>query len=168
MAIKTKCDLKRTLIIGNSGSGKTYFVKKLEKLLDTQVIHFDEYFWEPGGFNKKRPTDIVLQEIKTLSENEKWIMEGVFGNLAELVIPNATALIFLDKTWDECEAALLKRGPVTENTFKELFVWAKEYWNRDNSCSHSRHLLFFSHFKGKKIQLLNRLESEQFLANLSS
>ena len=46
--------MKRILIIGNSGSGRTCFSKKLSEALDSKVIHFDEHFGEPGGFNKKR------------------------------------------------------------------------------------------------------------------
>lgn len=173
---KAKNVFQRILIIGNSGSGKTYLAKSLSTNLNLNLIHFDEYFWEPGGFNKKRPIDVVLKEIEALSKNENWVMEGVFGNLAEIAIPNATTLIFLDKKWDECESALLERGPgaknnderIAEDNFKELVLWAKEYWKRENSCSHTKHLKLYSEFKGNKFCIYNRTETDKYLNDLKN
>jgi adenylate kinase family enzyme len=167
---------QRIVIIGNSGSGKSYFAKQLAELMKTRVIHFDEHFWEPGGFNKKRPSDMVHEEIKLLSQEEKWIMEGVFGDLASTALGNATALIFLDKSWEECEAALMNRGSESskqldsieaEKNFQELLVWAKAYWDRENSRSQKGHQKLYSDFKGTKVVFRSRADSQKFLgANL--
>lgn len=163
---------QKIVIIGNSGSGKSYLARQLAELLDAKMIHLDEHFWEPGGFNKKRPADIVHKEIEMLSQEDKWIMEGVFGDLASTALQNATTLIFLDKSWEECEAGLLRRGPesskqldpiAAENSFKELLGWAKAYWERENSRSRKGHEKLFLEFRGEKISLINRKDSDNFL-----
>lgn len=44
--------MKRTVIIGNSGSGKTFLARALAAGSGIPVIHLDEIFWQPGGFNR--------------------------------------------------------------------------------------------------------------------
>jgi adenylate kinase family enzyme len=167
---------QRTVIVGNSGSGKSFLAKQLAEILKFQVIHFDEYFWEPGGFNKKRPIEIVRQEISAFSKHDNWIMEGVFGDLAAIALENSTAFIFLDKSWEECESALLSRGfnnsgtedsLNAEKNFNELIAWASLYWNRNNSCSQKRHLQIFSDFQGSKFTFKNRSDSQIFLSKFN-
>ena len=51
----------KTIIIGNSGSGKTWLAKRLSTIFTAPVVHLDDIFWEPGGFDKKRsPKEIEL------------------------------------------------------------------------------------------------------------
>jgi len=167
--------LKRVVIIGNSGSGKSHLARQLFSKLGTDVIHLDQHFWEPGGFNKKRPTEVVQAEIRRLSQNENWIMEGVFGDLAAIALENATALIFLNKTWDECKAALLDRGsesskqldPVSaEESFQELMTWAEGYTQRENSRSLKGHVRLFADFNGTTFEFRNRADVARFLLTL--
>ena len=40
--------MKRILIIGNGGSGKSTFAKKLHKKLNLELIHLDNLFWKPN------------------------------------------------------------------------------------------------------------------------
>jgi len=169
--------MKRVLIIGNSGSGKTWLSKKLSEGLNYKIIHFDEHFWEPGGFNKKRERSIVLKEIEKLSQEESWIMEGVFGDLAEVALANATSLIFLDKQWTECEQALLNRGSkssfqldkeTAEKNFNELLVWAKAYYKRESKTSLLWHKQLFDSFLGDKAILKNRQEMTELLNNITN
>ena len=44
----------RTVIFGNSGSGKSWLARRLGEKRSTPVVHLDEIFWLPGGFNAKR------------------------------------------------------------------------------------------------------------------
>ena len=53
----------RTVIIGNSGSGKTYLANALSNCATIPVIHLDQIFWEPGGFDIRRSPEEVAQLI---------------------------------------------------------------------------------------------------------
>ncbi len=172
----SKESLRRTLIIGNSGSGKTYLATKLAEQLQSEVIHFDQLFWEPGSFEKKRPKEVVLEENKTLSMSKSWIMEGVFGSLAAAALSNTTTLIYLSHTWDDCKIALLDRGcqpekqsnlETAEKNFAELLTWAADYEFRENSGSRKGHLNLFEPFSGFKLQLHNRSEANDLISSLS-
>ena len=57
----------KTIIIGNGGSGKTWLARRLVAGGDTPIIHLDDLFWEPGGFDKKRGAD----EVDRLIEESK-------------------------------------------------------------------------------------------------
>ena len=88
--------MRRIVIIGNSGSGKSTLAGELGRRLDCAMVSLDDLFWEPGGFDRKRPKETVLKEVRQLAQGGSWIVEGVFGELAEECLPRATALIWLD------------------------------------------------------------------------
>jgi adenylate kinase family enzyme len=174
--VKTfKETFRRIVIIGNSGSGKSHLARQLSSSLNFPIIHFDQHFWEPGGFNKKRPPDVVHAEIRQLSLGDTWIMEGVFGDLAATALENATTLIFLNKQWNECRSALLDRGsesakqldPVAaEKSFQELLSWAEAYTQRENSRSLKGHSKLYTEFKNAKIELRDREGVANFIFTL--
>lgn len=43
----------KIVIIGNSGSGKTWLAKNLASLITVPLIHLDDIFWDSNGFEKK-------------------------------------------------------------------------------------------------------------------
>ena len=77
-------DLKKLIIIGNSGSGKTFLAQRIASVLNLPIIHLDRLFWETENCSQKRPKDIVHQDIMDITEKPKWILEGVFGDLANI------------------------------------------------------------------------------------
>jgi adenylate kinase family enzyme len=164
--------LARTVIIGNSGSGKSHLAESLSTIYSAPIVHLDQLFWMPGGFNEKRPKDEIKNEIERKRKDSLWIVEGVFGELAELFLPWARSLIFLDLAWPVCRAGLLARGSESsgqrdavsaEENFKKLLLWAEQYWIRTNLCSHSGHQRLFSNFTGLKFKLTSRAEVDTFL-----
>ena len=166
--------MERIIIIGNSGSGKSYLAVQLSTRDALPVTHLDKLFWEPSGFNIKRPKDVVMEDINRIKQNSQWIVEGVFGELAECFLENTEGLIWLDMNWDYCRRNLLGRGsesskqldPETaEINFQKLLVWASEYWLRDDLRSHSGHNKLFNAFPARKWVLRSRIEVDAFINN---
>ena len=58
--------MPRIIIIGNSGSCKTYLAEQLGTRLPVNTNHLDTLYWEPGGFSKKRQKEVLTSEIKAL------------------------------------------------------------------------------------------------------
>ena len=165
----------RIVIIGNSGSGKSYLAQRLSDYYGYPVIHLDALFWEPGGFNVKRPKEIVYAEIVTLVHGENWIVEGVFGELAQAFFANAEQLIWLDLDQETCMHSLLQRGSESskqlyqqsaEENFQKLLTWASAYWQREDLRSHRGHANLFTQFNGKKDSFQTRLAVNDFLDSL--
>jgi hypothetical protein len=97
------------------------------------------------------------------------VIEGVYGWLAEVALPRATALIRLDMPWAICRDSLLARGQRrggTEADFAELMAWAEAYWTRQTPSSFAGHLRLFESFLGAKRRLRDRQEIQVFLAEL--
>ena len=126
----------------------------------------------PGGFNEKRSKDEVSHEVEQKQMDDSWIVEGVFGELAELFLLRAQTLIYLDMDWAACESGLKSRGSESsrqldstkaEENFRKLFLWAEQYWTRTNLCSHAGHLRLFSDFTGAKLKFTSRTEIDEFL-----
>jgi adenylate kinase family enzyme len=163
----------RVVIIGNSGSGKSHLARHLTQAGQTEVIHLDRIFWVPGGFNDKRPSEVVERQIKEKKAARAWIVEGVFGELALRFFDRADLLIWLDMPWETCRESLLARGsesakqldPATaEARFQQLLIWAADYWKRTDLRSHSGHARLFSEFAGDKIRFDQRLAVDRYLS----
>ncbi len=52
--------MKRILIIGNSGSGKSWLAARLAEQLTIREVNLDTIIWQPGGFNKKNGPSMRL------------------------------------------------------------------------------------------------------------
>jgi adenylate kinase family enzyme len=135
-------DRTRTLIFGNSGSGKTWLARKLAEAWKRTAIHMDDLRWEPGNYGMSRDNQTVVNEIIQTADTDQWLMEGVYGWLAKPVLPRATTLIWLDLPEEECVANVKARGiqgSGSPQAFEELLKWISEYRVRDNSSCHKAH-----------------------------
>jgi adenylate kinase family enzyme len=122
---------ERILIIGNSGTGKSTLASALAGLVHAPVIDLDLLHWEEDGYGRKRDEDSARQMTLEVSSQPRWIIEGVFGWLAEVTLPKATTLIWLDFPWSLCRAGLLARGKrrgATSQDATDLMRWAEAYW----------------------------------------
>ena len=160
---------QRTVIIGNSGAGKSALAESLAASIHVPVIDLDLLNWEGNGYGRKRDEDAARRMTLEVSTQPLWIIEGVYGWLAESALPRATALIWLDFQWSLCRAGLLARSPrrgATDQDGVELLKWAETYWNRQTSSSFAGHSRMFSNFSGTKFRLENREQATLLLADL--
>ncbi len=87
--------MKKIIIIGNSGSGKTWLGEKIATSLGIPHISLDNIFWEPGGYNRKRNDVEIGTDLNRIQTSETWLVEGVFGHLVDPLVPFADALIYV-------------------------------------------------------------------------
>jgi adenylate kinase family enzyme len=162
----------RTVVIGNSGSGKSWLARRLGERTSTQTIHLDDIFWLPGGFNEKRSPSEVQNLVDSKKVAMDWIVEGVFGDLASQFLSSAQNLIWLDFPWNVCKQRLEARGSESkaymgrvqsEQGSRELIQWAEGYYFRSGSCSRPTHLGIFESFTGKRILLSTEEQVQEFL-----
>ena len=167
--VTTAFDLRRTLIIGNAGSGKTWLAGQLATMSAFTTIHLDDMRWEPGQYGKARDNQLVVDQVVRAAQADMWLMEGVYGWLAKAVIGRATQLIWLDVPEDECLANVRARGIQgggSQADFEALLQWVGEYRLRDNSSCFAAHLKLFEGFAGAKARLNGRAEMAAFVEGL--
>lgn len=156
----------RTVIIGNGGSGKSWLAERLALALSAPAIDLDEVHWLPGGFNTRREPAVAIDMVRTRAADDAWIIEGVYGWLANEALPRATSLIWLDMPIEECIANVKARGQKSGGdtaSFAALIEWVADYQVRTNANSRAAHERAFDTFAGHKIKITGRAEMADLL-----
>ena len=101
--------MKKIIVIGCPGSGKSYFSKKLKEILNYPIYHLD-LIW-----NKPDKTTISRDEFDKILNNifkeEKWIMDGNYQRTLEMRIKACDTIILLDYDLDvSLEGAISRVG----------------------------------------------------------
>ncbi|MGH8376260.1 MAG: adenylate kinase, partial [Pseudomonas sp.] len=72
-------DLTRTLIIGNSGSGKSWMAQRLTEQLRVPWTDLDRIHWLSDEHSIPRPRAEALAMARIAAEQERWGIEGGYG-----------------------------------------------------------------------------------------
>lgn len=162
--------MKKIVIIGCPGSGKSYFSKQLKEKLNIPLYHLD-LIWnkEDKTTLTREEFDIELQKIFNI---DNWIMDGNYQRTLDLRISNATTVILLDYPLDVClNGALSRVGikrddmPWKEETLDENFKKNIIKFSENNLPEIYKIL---DKYKDKKeiIVFKTRQESQEYLNNL--
>ncbi len=163
---------ERILIIGNSGSGKTWLGNALSQSKKIPLFHMDAIRWGKGGYEIRRSASDIAKDLDALKKKDQWILEGVFGKMAEACLPFSTLLIWLDLPWEDCKQNLISRGPQfeefldpceKEKALAKLIEWASEHESRTDANSWSFFNDLYKDFKHKKICLRSREDLMVFI-----
>ena len=99
--------MKRILVIGCSGAGKTTLSQELGRHLELPVHHLDRLWWRPGWAHVSREDfDAGLAEILN---TDRWIIDGDYSRTLPERLKYADAVILLDYSRTLCLFRALKR-----------------------------------------------------------
>ena len=104
--------------------------------------------------------------VRAKADEETWVIEGVFGWLANEALPRATALIWLDVPIEECIANVKARGQKSGGdaaSFAALIEWVADYQVRTNANSRTAHERAFGAFAGHRVKVTSRTEMADLL-----
>jgi hypothetical protein len=167
--IETYCG--RTVIIGNSGAGKSTLAAYMAAVSGARHVALDDIYWINQAGLQKRVEPVAKQMTAEVAATPQWVIEGVFGWLAEVALPRATALIWLDLPWADCKRGLEARGPAyspSPQEYEALVQWAAQYGTRQTASSEAGHRKIFDAFSGVKVALRSRADVEAFTARLTA
>lgn len=99
--------MRRVVVVGSGGSGKSTFSTELGRITGLPVIHLDREYWRPGW--EETPKDEWNARVAELLAGESWIMDGNFGGTREMRMRAADTIIFLDLPRRVCLYRILKR-----------------------------------------------------------
>ena len=99
--------MRRILIIGNAGSGKSTFAVALAQKLGLPLIHLDQLYWQGNWEHVSREEfDAVLQaELK----KTQWIIDGNFNRTLPHRLANCDTVFFFDMPAALCLWGITKR-----------------------------------------------------------
>jgi adenylate kinase family enzyme len=87
-------DLRRVAVVGTSCAGKTTFAAALAAGLQVPHVELDALHWRPGWV-PARP-EAFRQAVAEAIAPDRWVSDGNYGVVRDLVWGRATAVIWLD------------------------------------------------------------------------
>lgn len=163
-------ELQRVLIMGNSGSGKSWLAARISELKNLPATDLDTLYWEHEGYGRAREKSDVMNDVLAIAVKERWIIEGVYGWIADNVALYASHVIWLTPDPAECVGNIKVRGIRNNGSladFTALLEWASSYGHRAGSSSYGGHLSVFSKVSTEsQIRLTSREDMLKFLTQL--
>ena len=130
--------MKRVVVTGSPGSGKSVFSVKLHEKTGLPLVHLDNVWWKPDRTHITREEfDAALAKILA---KEEWIVDGSYSRTFEPRIAACDTAILLDYDTDVCMQGIMDRVgqerpdiPWTEQTLDpELVEIVLTYKERNN------------------------------------
>ena len=99
--------MKRVLVIGCGGAGKSTLARRMGKVLGLPVIFLDKHFWKPGWV--ETPQGEWVEILKRLVARDAWIMDGSYTATLEMRATAADTIVFVDTARWRCIVRALRR-----------------------------------------------------------
>jgi adenylate kinase family enzyme len=161
--------MKKVLIFGNSGSGKSTFAKKLRQSDGLAHLDLDTLAWQDTVPPERKPLIESKQELLTfIQSNESWVIDGGYVDLLEMAASSANEIIFLNLPVDDCIANAKNRPwePHKYDSKQEqdanlemLIGWIADYYERQDTFSMQKHREFYESFSGEKMMLTHHAKT---------
>lgn len=160
--------MKKVIVIGCSGSGKSVFSRSFAHLTGLPLYHLDNIWWREDGTNITRAEfDARLGEIL---DTDAWVIDGNYNRTMERRMAMCDTVIFFDLPVDVCikgiKARKGKERPdmpwkdAPEDDDAEFMEFVRGY----NETHRPRVIELLEKFNDKNIIVFNaRKESEMFL-----
>lgn len=100
-------NIKKIIIVGCSGSGKSWLARQLADYTGLPLTHLDLEYWKPNWV--KTPREEWIEKQQKFISKEQWIIEGNYNGTLELRFEAAQLVIFLDMNRFLCLVRVLKR-----------------------------------------------------------
>jgi len=164
--------MKRILVIGPGGAGKSTLATRLGERLNLEVKHLDRFYWRPGWV--KPSPDEWVRTVEQLVSRDAWVIDGNYSGTLDLRAERCDTIVFLDLSRFLCLWRIAKRvltyrsgtrpdmaDGCREKIDLEFVLWIWNY-SRRNRPEVLQLLREYSQSK-QIVRLRSRAEVERFL-----
>ena len=102
--------MKKIIVIGCPGSGKSVFSRALHNKTGIPLFHLDMMYWNADKTTVEKK--VFLERLSDVLEKDEWIIDGNYQSTMELRIQMCDMVIFLDYPLDVCLDGIEKRRGV--------------------------------------------------------
>ena len=99
--------MRKVLVIGSSGAGKSVFAARLAERTGLPLIHLDALYWRPGWV--KTPKDEWARTVEELLARDRWVMDGNYAGTLDRRLAACDTVVFLDLPRTVCLWRAAKR-----------------------------------------------------------
>ncbi|HEV8070157.1 MAG TPA: hypothetical protein VGP76_20605 [Planctomycetaceae bacterium] len=118
--------MQRICIIGTTGSGKTTVAAEVARILGSVHIELDALNWQPGWVLVA--SDRFRQNVATALETPRWVTDGNYRSVRDLVWERADCLVWLNYPLSLIVTRLIRRT-------------ARRIWNSESCCNGNQETL---------------------------
>lgn len=163
--------MKRIVLIGCGGAGKTTLATTLHHITDIPLIYLDKLYWKPNWEERSKAEWVAI--VEHLISEESWIIDGNYGSTMDIRFKRADTIIFMDRSRWVCLYRVVKRMLMYHGKVRpdmgadcaERFDWAFiKYIYRYNDTRRPKILQHIEQLKTHKniIILSNNREVKRF------
>lgn len=165
--------MKKILVIGSPGSGKSTFSKQLSNIINYPLLHIDRIF------HIDNDNQITKDELRTkieyfMKNNDYFIIDGNYSGTLEMRLAYADTIFYFDLEPAICLANVINRcksGEIRDDIapgFDNSIIDPEfiEYVKNFNERQKPRNDLILDKFTGKIIFFHNYKEVDKFFDNI--
>ena len=131
-------ELKKIIVIGCPGSGKSTVSRTLHNKTGIPLYHLDMMYWNADKTTVEK--SVFLERLSDVLEKDEWIIDGNYSSTMELRMAACDTVIFLDYPLNVClDGIRARRGkprsdmPWIETEEDEEFIeFIKSYNEQQN------------------------------------
>ena len=99
--------MKKVIVIGCPGSGKSTVSRALHNKTGIPLYHLDMMYWNADKTTVEK--SVFLERLSVVLEKDEWIIDGNYGSTMELRMAACDTVIFLDYPLDVCLDGIKER-----------------------------------------------------------
>ena len=99
--------MKKIIVIGCPGSGKSTVSRALHNKIGIPLYHLDMMYWNADKTTVEK--SVFLERLSAVLEKNEWIIDGNYGSTMELRMMVCDTVIFLDYPLEVCLNGIKER-----------------------------------------------------------